>query len=226
MDYTDVIFNNDMDGAGLFDRSFNAEEVKAKAAELGARANENVSILAAKARENAAIYAAKAKEVAAKAKEEAIKKGEEISKRAEQMWSERDAIMEKLSEEAKENYRKLKDESKVLLDKAKVEYSKVVDNLTPAVNAAVNDIIAKTEEYKNLGEEKLAEVRAKLTEENLEKMRADAVEKYNQSISDIKNKLDAISQGKTQGGDYYSKYMKYKAKYLALKKELESSKRN
>lgn len=222
MDYTDIIFQNEMDGAGLFDGSFNAEEVKAKAAELGARANENVSILAAKARENAE----KAKEVAAKAKEEAIKKGEEISKRAEQMWSERDAIMEKLSEEAKENYRKLKDESKVLLDKAKDEYSKAVKNLTPAVDAAVNDIIAKTEEYKNLGEEKLAEVRAKLTEENLGKMRADAVEKYNQSISDIKNKLDAISQGKTQGGDYYSKYMKYKTKYLALKKELESSECN
>lgn len=188
MDYTDVIFQNDMDGAGIF--------------------GDLVS---------------KAKEVTTKAKEEAKKRGEEIAKKTEEMWKNREAIVANLSKEAKERYEKLKAESKVLLDSAKTEYTKAVENLTLVVESTVNNIINTTEEYKTLAGEKLEEVRAKLTQENLQKLREDAEKKYNEVVATVEKKLNDISTG---GDNYQAKYLKYKAKYLALKKQLENSESN
>jgi hypothetical protein len=194
MDYADVIFQNYMDkaddfeGAGLID----------KAKELAEKAKEKIN--------------AKKRELTEKAK----KRGEILLAKSQELWDNREEILAKLSDNAKVAYLETEKRTKETIKRANEEYRKTVEKLAPEVDKMVNEVIQKSNEYKNLSSDKLAEVREKLTIENLNKMTTEAEEEFNNVINEAKNKLNQI----IQGGDYYhAKYLKYKAKYFALKNQ-------
>lgn len=200
MDYTDVIFQNDMDGAGFLD------DAKVKAQELASKAKEQAQKMTA--------------ELSEKAKVEAKKRAEELKAESEEMWKNREAIMARLSENAKVAYLEAEKNAKEKLALAKQEYEQLVEKMVPEVNKIVEDILKSSNEYKDLAEDKLEEVRAKLTKENLNKIRAEAEQKFRSIASNAVNEVNKKLNEVIQGGDYYSKYLKYKTKYLELKKEV------
>jgi hypothetical protein len=196
MDYADVIFQNDMNYADVMNYAddFQGAGLIDKAKELAKQIN------------------AKKAELTEKAK----KRGDILLAKSQELWGNREEILAKLSDNAKVAYLETEKKTKETIKKANEEYRKRVEKLAPEVDKMVNEVIQKSNEYKNLSSDKLAEVREKLTVENLNKMSTEAEKQFNNVINEAKKQLNQIKQG----GDYYrAKYLKYKHKYFELKNQ-------